>query len=189
MSRIPYPVVTTLSQIKQDIFAAYGPKLLKVSYMTMHAPDAYWASWRSLGIAAVETKTLDPRLKEYIILRVAYMSDSAYELHHHTSLAAQLGVGEEVFAALKTGDFSSFTPLERAVCQFATEVVRDVSPSDETLAQVREHISDERVFEIVCLIGSYMLTARIAAVGGCEPEATAVQDWSTMGALFRQGPR
>ncbi len=186
MSRIPYPHVPDLSPAKQAIFEAYGPRLLNVSYMAMHAPDAYWAAWRTLGIAAVEAKGVSGLLKEYVILRVAYMSDSAYELHHHKALAEIHGAGEAQFEALRTGDLSPFPPLERAVLQFTTEVVRDTSPSDEALAALRALVSDERVMEIVCLIGAYMFTARIVAVSGCEPEAAPVTDWASRGDLFRK---
>jgi alkylhydroperoxidase family enzyme len=46
-----------------------------------------------------------------------------------------------------------------------------------TLIAAREHFSDRLLFETVVIIGSYMMTARIAAVGGVELEDAPVTSW------------
>lgn len=143
----------------------------------MHAPDMFWWPQRELGMAAVRTQTFEPKLKESIVLRVAYMSNSDYELHHHKALAENAGVTEAMFEALRVGDFSSFTPRERAVLEFVTEVVRDVSPREETIAAVREYLPNEQLFELIFFIGSYMMTARVAAVSGLELDEEPVRAW------------
>jgi hypothetical protein len=33
------------------------------------------------------------------------------------------------------------------------------------------------IFEMVAIIGVYMMTARVAAVGGCEVDGAAVASW------------
>jgi alkylhydroperoxidase family enzyme len=177
MSRIPYPDPATLSPAKREAMALYGERTLNVSRMSMHAPERHWAAQRGLGFASLQTTTIEPRLREYIILRIAYLSGSDYEIYHHRSIAEKLGVGEAEFKALSTGDFSAFSPLERDVCQFVTEVVLAVSPTDGTLAALRRHVSDERVFEIVMIVGAYMLTARVAAVGGVELDSEPIGAW------------
>ena len=177
MSRLPYPDPETLSPAKREALALFGEKTLNVSRMSMHAPEKQWAAHRALGFASLQSATLEARLKELIILRVAYLSGSDYEAYHHESLAAREGVTETEFKALKAGDFSAFSPLEQDVCRFVTELVLNVSPADQTLAAVRARMSDERVFEIVLIVGSYMTTARVAAVGGVERESQPIGDW------------
>ncbi len=178
MSRIPYPDPETLSQPKRDVLNDPNIRTLNVSRFCMYVADPQWAAQRTLGIASARSLTIDPKLKEYVILRVAHLSGCDYELHHHQSIAANLGVGEDVFEALRVGDFSGFTPVERAVCQFVTELVQKVSPSDETLAAVRALISDELLFEIVFLAGYYMIIARVIAVGGPELDDEPVRAWT-----------
>ena len=177
MSRIPYPDRKTLSPAKQEAMALYGEKTLNVSRMSMHAPEKHWAAQRALGFASLQTATIAPRLRELIILCVAYLSGSDYEAYHHESLAAKAGISQAECAALKAGDFSRLSPLEQDVCLFVTELVLHVSPSDEVLAAVRARMPDERVFEIVMIVGAYMLTARVAAVGGVEKESQPIGDW------------
>ena len=177
MSRIPYPDPETLSPAKREAMALFGEKTLNVSRMSMHAPEKHWAAQRALGFASLQTTTIEPRLRELIILRVAYLSGSAYEAYHHESLAAKAGIAETEWTALKAGDFSGVSPLEQDVCMFVTELVLHVSPSDEILAAVRARMSDERVFEIVLIVGAYMLTARVAAVGGVELDSQPIGAW------------
>lgn len=173
MSRIPYPDFSKLSPAKQDLFKL-GPKLLNVSRMAMHAPDAPWASQRALAQSFLTPIAIETRLREYVILLVAYLSNSPYEIYHHESISAGIGIGDDVRAALKAGDFSKFSSLDRAVCQFVWELVVNVSPTDETLAAMRAQMSDERMMEIVLLVGSYMMTARVAAVCGPDLEGAPV---------------
>jgi alkylhydroperoxidase family enzyme len=174
MSRIPYPDFEKLSPAKQDLYKL-GPKLVNVSRMAMHAPDAPWASQRALAQSFLTPIAIETRLREHVILLVAYLSNSEYEIYHHESIADGVGIGQEARAALKAGDFSKFAPLERAICQFAWEVIRNVSPTDETLSAIRAVMSDERMMEIVLLIGSYMMTARVAAVAGADFEEAPVR--------------
>jgi hypothetical protein len=53
----------------------------------------------------------------------------------------------------------------------------NVSPTDETLAAARACYPDSLLFEVIGLIGSYMMTARLAAVGGVENDEEAVAKW------------
>ena len=180
MSRLPYPDLETLSPAKRALVDTLGPKLLNVSRMAMHAPDPHWAAQRALGQAQVRESSFDKMLREIVILRVAHLSRSAYELYHHESMARDAGFTDAMLAAVRAGDPSPFTPPQRAAMRFTDEVVLDVSPSDATLAALRKHLSDSNVIELVILIGSYMLTARVAAVSGAEMDGEAVSDWANV---------
>jgi hypothetical protein len=74
---------------------------------------------------------------------------------------------------------TGFTTAEQAALRFADEVVTIVAPKDETIVEMRKHYTDERLFEIMLLVCSYMLTARIIGVGGCEIEDEAIGEWPT----------
>jgi len=179
MTRLPYPDPATLSAEKRDVLSGAAGRVLNVSRMAMHAPDALWAAQRKLGRATVYEATLDERLRELLILRVAYLSDSDYELFHHLRIAENAGVTPEQREAMRTGDFSALTDEERALANFVTEIVRDVSPSDATLQAARDAFGLPLVFEMVILIGGYMTTARVAAVSGVELDDVAVTGWKS----------
>ncbi|MEI9965668.1 MAG: carboxymuconolactone decarboxylase family protein [Caulobacteraceae bacterium] len=121
--------------------------------------------------------SMDPKLREVLILTVAHLSDSGYELFHHLSIARTLGMGEPELQAIERGDYAALDEKARAVAQFTAELVRDVSPSDATLATTRSLFSDPMIFEMIAIVGVYMMTARVAAVGGCEVDDMAVSSW------------
>jgi alkylhydroperoxidase family enzyme len=178
MSRIPYPSLDNLSPVKHErIFDPSRKYLLNVTKMTLHVPDALWAPLTALARATVRDATLDKRLKELLIVRVGWLEKSDYELFHHNSIAAHIGVTAEQIAALHGGDLSCFAPDERALIDFVTEVVRDVSPSDATLQAARAHFSDALLFEAVVILGYYMMTARVLGVGGVDLDEAPVTTW------------
>jgi 4-carboxymuconolactone decarboxylase len=176
--RIPYPDPDTLSEEKRKILKDQGSRVLNVSKMVMHTPDAFWAPQRALGRAAIFDTSLGARLREIIILRVAHLSNSDYELFHHNSIASNIGVTDAELAALKTGDVGALPPEEQSVIRFVNELVENVSPSDKTLAELRGFYADPQVFEILFIACTYMAVARVIAVGGVELEESAVVGWN-----------
>lgn len=177
MSRIPLPELSELSDAKRAYASELGPRLLNVVHMSMHTPDGLWERQRDFAAGTVMLPSMKPLQREVLILRVAYLSRCPYELYHHVSIARNLGMSEATLQALESGDFAALDHEERAIAQFTTEVVRDVTPTDKTLAEIRALFSDALVFEMIAIIGNYMMTARIVGVSGCEPEGTAVAGW------------
>lgn len=176
-SRIPYPSLQGLSPVKHArVFDPARKVLLNVSHMALHASDGLWSAQAALGRATIDAD-MEPRLREMVILRVAYLQRSDYELFHHRAIARNLGVTDAELAAILSDDISVLALPERALIIFASEVVTNVSPSDAALDAMRHHYSDRFLFDIVVLIGSYMLTARLAAVGGVEIEEQPVTGW------------
>lgn len=174
---IPYPSLDDLSPIKHErVFGDGQMRLLNVTHMAMHASDDLWAAQSSLGRATIRTD-LDPRLRELVILRVAHLQRSAYELFHHRGLARAAGLTAEHEAAILGGDLAALPPADRSLVAFVDGVVCDVAPGDEVIAALRRLYDDRFVFDIVILIGSYMMTARLVAVGGVQPEEQPVSGW------------
>lgn len=178
MPRIPYPDPSTLSEEKRKVLADLGSRVLNVSRMVMHTPDPFWAPQRALGRASIVDTSLGGRLREIIILRVAHLSNSDYELFHHISIATNLGMSTEELDGLKTGDVTALPAEEQSVVRFVNELVENVSPSDETLTALRAFYSDPQLFEILFIACTYMTVARVIAVGGVELEDNAVTGWS-----------
>jgi alkylhydroperoxidase family enzyme len=132
--------------------------------MIMHAKDPAWAAYRTFAIAARDEAPLEPALRELVILRVAYLSRSDYEVYHHISPAVAAGVAPEKLEAVESGDLSSLNARECAVIRFTSQVVENVGPDDATLQAMLGYFSYEELFGIVILITGYMTTARILAV-------------------------
>lgn len=178
MPRMPYPDPSQLSEAKRAYVEEMGARMLNVVRMAMHTPDGLWEKQRDLSAGSVRLPTLDPLDREVLILVVGFLSKSDYVLFHHVSIARNLGMSEQVIAAIGAGDYDALGARAEAIAQFTQEVVRDVTPGDEALAALRAHFSDAHVFEMITLIGNYMMTARMAGVSGCELDGNAIAGWA-----------
>lgn len=172
MPRIPYPEVSRLPEIVQKRIADLPLNIVRI---TAHASVPLFEAQGALGRAASSPDSLDARLRETIILRVAHLSNSAYELHHHIPLGRAAGLTEAELAAIAFNNYAVLDPLLAAAVRFTDDVVMRLSPSDETLANLRRLVSDQIVLNMVLTIGCYMTISRIVAVTGIELDAKAVE--------------
>lgn len=171
MPRIPYPDVSTLPEIMQKMLAGTPLNVVRIG---AHASPALFEAQGKLGWAIANPDVLAPRLRETVILRVAYLSDSDYELRHHIPLGRAAGLTEAELAAIANGNYALLDPQLAAAARFTDEVVTRLSPADETLEQLRQVVSDQILVNIVLAIGCYMSIARLIAVTGIEPDADAL---------------
>ena len=176
MPRIPYPDVSTLPETMRKMLAGTP---LNVVRMGAHASPILFEAQGKLGWAVADQTVLAPRLRETAILRVAYLSGSQYELHHHLPLAAAAGLTQTELAAIESRCYGDLEPVLAAVCRFVDEVVVMLAPADSTLAALRAQVSDQVLVNLVLTIGCYMSIARLIAVTGIEPDAAALTHLSS----------
>jgi alkylhydroperoxidase family enzyme len=141
---------------------------LNVVRMGAHASPPLFEAQGALGYAIARPEVLEPKLREVTILVVAFLSNSEYELHQHRPLAVAAGLSEAEIAAIGEADYGRLEPRLAAVAALAAATVRDLSPSDNVLAEARRHVSDRELINIVLTIGCYMSLARLIAVTGIE---------------------
>ena len=171
MPRIPYPDIDAQPELVRQRVAAVP---LNVVRICAHASVPLFDAQGRLGAAVADTSVLDPRLREAVILRVAHLSNSPYELHHHIPLGKAAGLTQAELDALAAGDYAALDPLLAAAARFTEEVVLQLSPSDETLRALRALVPDRIVVNIVLTIGCYMSIARLIAVTGIELDAASL---------------
>jgi 4-carboxymuconolactone decarboxylase len=172
MARLPYVDPATAPKPVSDALERVPP--LNIFRMAANAETAF-RPWLAFGGALLSSLQLDARVRELAILRVARLSDAEYEWVQHVPIALAVGASEQQVAAVDRGalDDGSLDELDRAVLRFTTEVVRDVSASDEAFAAVSQRLSPREVVELLMVIGQYMLVARLAATAGIELDEPA----------------
>ena len=176
MQRIPFPDISKLPEAAQKTVAALPINIVRIC---AHASLPLFEAQGQLGRAVANPEALEPRLRETVILRVAYLSNSAYELHHHIPLGRAAGLSDAELDSLARGNYPSLPPLLAAAARFTDEVVTRLSPSDETLDSLRKLASDQILVNIVLTIGCYMSIARLIAVTGIQPDTTALSHLPT----------
>lgn len=175
MARIPLVDETThpdLAEVIARVKRGRRGNLLNVYRLLLHSPEIAEA-WMGL-IDAMRTKIeIDGRIREFAIIRAAYVNGSAYERNQHVPrLALAEGLTLEECAAIADWEQSTlFTERERAVLAYTDAVTRDIQVPDAVFAAIRPHFTDRQILELSVLIGVYNMHARVIEPLRIDPEA------------------
>jgi 4-carboxymuconolactone decarboxylase len=104
---------------------------------------------------------LEPRLRELMVLRVAWRTRSTYEWVQHVRLAQGCGVTEaEIDAiALGAGADATWSPLEADLLAATDELIDRFRIDDRTWAQLAEYLDERQLVEVVFVVGTYTCLA------------------------------
>jgi 4-carboxymuconolactone decarboxylase len=176
MPRIPYPDVAALPE---DIRQRLTDSPPNVSRMLQGLSPGVYRSFTAFSGALFNGTELSPQLREIAILRVGYLSNASYEVFQHEAYARHVGLTEPQIEAIREGGDKAARLGEAgaAVLTFTDDLVRNVRPSDASLAAVRAHLSDNLVLDLVLVIGCYMTVSRFLETTGIEHDETAI-DWT-----------
>lgn len=175
MPRIPLPDVASLSP---EVRGAIGDKPANVSLLMAAASPAVYRGLGALGSALLSGSRLPPNLRELAILRVGYLSGSAYEVFQHEALARHIGMSEAQIDAIRAGDRASpaLGPIERDIMAFVEDIVANVRASDERLAAVMQHLDSSQIVDLIVVTGYYMTVCRLLETSGIELDESPI-DW------------
>jgi 4-carboxymuconolactone decarboxylase len=172
VTRIPYPDPAKQSEAVRATLARAPINIMK---MVANASEPVFNGFGQFSGAFYQPSELDPMLREVAILRVGYLSKSAYEIFHHEGLGRQIGLSDGQIAAIKAGRPSgALTPAQAAVMAFADDVIVNIRAGDATLAAVRAHLSDQAVVDLILVIGLYMTVSRLLETAGVELDQTPI---------------
>ncbi len=103
---------------------------------------------------------------ELVILRVAHLRNSEYELQQHRRLARSRGLGHDVQAAIFEGpDADGLTPRQRVMITATDEFVITRSLSPQTWKTLSGHLNRKQLIEFCMLTAQYDgLAATIATL-------------------------
>jgi 4-carboxymuconolactone decarboxylase len=178
MPRIAYCDPSKLSEEARRVL---GDRPANVSRMLAVASEPVFLYLHELAHTFINGSPLPPRLREVAILRVGYLSNSAYEVFQHEALARHVGLSDAQIAAIRAGDASApaLGEAEAAVLAFVDDLVKNVRAGDATLAAVRRHLDDAQLVDLILVSGAYMMISRLLETTGVEREEQPI-DWSNM---------
>jgi 4-carboxymuconolactone decarboxylase len=144
-------------------------------------PPAVWVLSQPLGLAlerfgyAIRYELgLARRAQEIAILMVAQHRSSEFERFAHEQAGRLAGLSEEDLAAIAAGDAPTLhTPEEQAVYEVTRRVLTGHSLTAREYEQFASTLSVPRLFELVTLIGYYLMLATQLAVFDIRPPAAA----------------
>jgi 4-carboxymuconolactone decarboxylase len=113
--------------------------------------------------------TIDARLRELMILRVASRTRSAYEWAQHARLAKRFDITPEEVAAVGAGrELPSLSPLEKLLIAATDELLDNYNLSDETWASLSEHLDVPQLVEVLFVVGTYTSLAMVFNSAGLQ---------------------
>jgi 4-carboxymuconolactone decarboxylase len=159
MSRIP---LTNLNEQPESIrqwSARRGN--LNVFRLLANAPKVF-GGWADMVDELFASPTFDARMREVIILRVAHLQESPYELSQHVRIARASGLTDQQIDAILdtggvTGDLQAagFSPTERAALDVVTELCTTNRLRDDSFATAQAVFGDEAFTELLMIISCY----------------------------------
>jgi len=107
----------------------------------------------------LENNKFDTRLRELMIMRIGWVTGSAYEWTNHWRVATTAGIPPEDILALRDWRNSErLGPADRAILAATDESLAGKSISDETWAEVAKHVADPaQQVEFVIAMGNWLM--------------------------------
>ncbi len=106
----------------------------------------------------LDNNTFDTRLREMMIMRISWVTGSAYEWTQHWRVAAQAGIpADDVLAVRDWRNSDRLTAADKAILAATDECLAGKSISDATWAEVTKYVTDPgQQVEFVIAMGNWM---------------------------------
>ncbi|WP_216894371.1 carboxymuconolactone decarboxylase family protein [Nocardia alni] len=120
------------------------------------------SAWMAYNSVLMERPALDPRLRELIVLRVAYRTRSAYEWVQHTRIGQRCGLTSEQIDAVADGASTHTWDRLDALLLRATDQMIDRYRVDNTTWEELTGLLDIRqLLEALFVAGTYTCLAMV----------------------------
>jgi 4-carboxymuconolactone decarboxylase len=173
MSRIPLTDLEAQPEPIRDVAARRGN--LNVFRVLANAPNVF-SGWTQMVDELFDSPTFSLRTREVVILRVAHLQGSRYELSQHTGIARSAGLTEQqINAILDDGDLDAadFSHTERIVLDLVTELCTTHRLTDESFAAGQAALGDEALTELLMLVSCYYGLALVLNAVDVDVDVTA----------------
>jgi len=170
MALIPYPDLERISPEAKDMLGRL-PSPANIFNMMAHAETCLKPVMK-LGGTLLGKLELDAKLREICLLQAVNVAGGEYEWMQHVPIALDLGATQAQIDALAKGDDRAqcFDATEQAALVFTRELAAKGKGSPEALAELRKHVSDRVVVELILMAGFYTMLARLTETLGVENE-------------------
>jgi alkylhydroperoxidase family enzyme len=154
---------------------------LSVFRVLLQNPTLTSAVYKLLSTLLWKT-TLDGRLRELVIMRIAWRTDSVYEWTQHWRVAGLMNIPEaDVLAVRDWRSDDRFGAAERAVLAATDETLDMGTISPQTWDECAEHLSPNELLELIVAIGNWrMFSSLLRSVE--VPLEEGVEPWPPDGA-------
>ena len=163
MPRIPLVTEASMTDAQRRVYDAMmsGPRRsppVGPLAAAMHRPDLA-EKWSDLGLVLRFNSTLQPRLREFVILLTGRFWDCQFEWFSHEAEARKAGLSDQSIETLRRGGRTFAAADEQAIHDYAIELLREHRASDETYKRILDAYGTAGIVELTALIGYYAMVA------------------------------
>ncbi len=119
------------------------------------------AAAESLGGYLRFGMSLDPRLREAVILTVATLLECEFERDAHETLGAQAGLTADQLDSIRRDGGTELTLELGLVTAIARQLVLEHRVADEVFARAKARWSEPELVDLIALIGYYQMLAAV----------------------------
>lgn len=173
MTRMPLVSTEQQPEAIRQFMARHGE--LSVFRVLANAPDVC-IGWAQMVDQMLGSTTLGARMRELIILRVAHLQRSAYELDQHLGLGRAAGLNDrQIDAILGIGDVSAaaFSRAELSVLDVVTQLCVHHQLRADTFASAQTALGDEALTEVLMIVSCYYGLALVVNAVELDIDGTA----------------
>ena len=138
--------------------------------LMLHAPQV-GEPLQALGAAVRFATSFTDRAREVAILTVAVATDSGFEVWAHERVARQVGLSAAELRGIRSGTFgddATVDPVEAMVADLARRLAERRPLDAEAYAVAVAVLGEQRLLELVVLVGYYAMMAQLMDVFGIE---------------------
>lgn len=140
-------------------------------FLTLGRHQRLFWTWLAFAGSMMPGGKLPRRETELVILRVATLAGSEYELAQHRPLGRRAGLSEAEVARVAEGpDASGWGHGDRLLLRLVDEIFTTEDLTDASWGQLRSTYDEARCVELVMLVGHYRMLATTLTTLRVEPD-------------------
>jgi alkylhydroperoxidase family enzyme len=149
---------------------------INLTRMLLYCPVTMVQSFLDFALS-FRTGNLEPKLRELVILRMATLRGSSYELLHHLPAAKMAGLSEQEISAITSAQPSGLDQKHSVMIQVVDECSQIGKVSDSTFEKASKIFSTSEIAEATLLAGLYEMLACFLKTMGVELDQHGL-NWS-----------
>lgn len=128
-------------------------------FLTLGRNQRLFWSWLMFASSMMPGGRLSRRQTEMVIIRVATLAGSEYELTQHRPMGRKAGLTAEEVDRLGVQEAGGWSHEDAVLLRAVDELFATEDLSDETWSALREVYDENRCLELVMLVGHYRMLA------------------------------